>query len=88
MKVGVRELKNRLSYYLDVAKNGEEVTVTDRGKEIAVISPVSHDEVRQRLLQMVREGSASWNGRKPSIPAHPVPGRGKLASDIVLEDRR
>ena len=35
--VGVRELKNRLTFYLDAAKNGDNVVVTDRGKPVAIL---------------------------------------------------
>ena len=31
--VGVRELKNRLSEYLRLVRNGEEIVVTDRGDQ-------------------------------------------------------
>lgn len=34
--VGVRELKNRLTHYLDEVKNGENVVVTDRGTPVAI----------------------------------------------------
>ena len=37
--VGIRELKNRLSRYLDEVRRGEVVLVTDRGKVIAEIRP-------------------------------------------------
>ncbi|MCJ7672194.1 MAG: type II toxin-antitoxin system prevent-host-death family antitoxin, partial [Acidimicrobiia bacterium] len=32
VEVGVRDLKNNLSRYLDRVKEGEEVIVTDRGR--------------------------------------------------------
>jgi prevent-host-death family protein len=37
MDVGVREFKQRLSYYLDLVAGGETVTVTDRGQPKAVV---------------------------------------------------
>ena len=33
--VGVRELKNRLSEYLRLVRNGEQILVTDRGDVVA-----------------------------------------------------
>jgi len=39
MEVGVRELKAKLSSYLARASAGEIVTVTDRGRPVAVLSP-------------------------------------------------
>ncbi len=38
--VGVRELKNRLGYYLWAVRQGRAFTVTDRGKPVARLVPV------------------------------------------------
>jgi prevent-host-death family protein len=40
--VGVRELKNRLTYYLRRARKGEEVIVTERGRPVAVLQSLQH----------------------------------------------
>ncbi len=40
MDVAVRELKARLSAYLERAAAGELITVTDRGRPVAVLGPV------------------------------------------------
>jgi prevent-host-death family protein len=40
MDVAVRELKAKLSGYLKRASAGELITVTDRGRAIAVLGPV------------------------------------------------
>ena len=40
MEVGVRELRDRLSHYLSVVRDGQEVTVTDHGKAVAVLVPL------------------------------------------------
>lgn len=37
MKVGVRELRNNLGRYLDRARAGDELVVTDHGREIAKV---------------------------------------------------
>lgn len=39
MDVGVRELKAQLSAYLKRVAAGEVITVTDRGRPVAVLSP-------------------------------------------------
>jgi prevent-host-death family protein len=41
MEVGVRELKQHLSKYLDQVESGVELLVTDRGKPKARIVPVT-----------------------------------------------
>ena len=40
MDVGVRELKRRLSEYLDRAARGEIIRVTDRGQPKAILGPL------------------------------------------------
>ncbi|MFO7772901.1 MAG: type II toxin-antitoxin system prevent-host-death family antitoxin [Dehalococcoidia bacterium] len=87
-RIGIRQLKNKLSYYMGQVKQGEQVTVTDRGRVIAVIVPTEETEAVERLMSLVREGFASWEGGKPSGSPYPVPLRGKPLSDIVLEGRR
>lgn len=51
--VGVRELKQRLSEYLDRAERGELVRVTDRGRPKALLGPLPG---RARLEEGVAEG--------------------------------
>ncbi len=40
MDVGVRELKQHLSEYLDRAEQGEVIRVTDRGRPKAILAPL------------------------------------------------
>jgi prevent-host-death family protein len=86
--VGIRELKNRLSEFLRRAAEGERVTVTDRGRAVAVIVPPDASPEDERLWAMVREGLAQWAGGKPRVPERPVKIRGKPISQTVIEDRR
>ncbi|MFY9341869.1 MAG: type II toxin-antitoxin system prevent-host-death family antitoxin [Planctomycetota bacterium] len=37
--VGVRQLKNSLSRYLRLARNGESIVVCDHGRPVAILSP-------------------------------------------------
>ncbi len=53
-EVGIRELKNGLSGYIDRVRNGEEVIVTDRGRPVARLSPL--DAARDRLDDLVEAG--------------------------------
>jgi prevent-host-death family protein len=48
MEVGVRELKQRLSHYLDRVEAGEEVVVTERGRPKARIVAVTDSGALQR----------------------------------------
>lgn len=51
MDVGIRELKARLSDYLDRAAAGEEVIVTDRGQPVARLVPFTSDSAVERGIE-------------------------------------
>jgi len=51
--VGVRELKQRLSEYLDRAERGELLRVTDRGRPKALLGPLPG---RARIEEGIAEG--------------------------------
>ena len=66
----ISELKARLSAYLDAVRQGDEVLVTDRGRVIARLSPVTGDlleESRRELL--IRSGRV----RPPTRDHRPSP---------------
>ena len=86
--VGVRDLKNRLSHHLKRVRGGARLTVTERGRPIATLSPVEERDDLAWLHKMVAEGRAHWNGGKPKGSKNPPRVRGQRVSDIVIEDRR
>jgi prevent-host-death family protein len=86
--VGIRELKNRLSEFLRRVADGERITVTDRGRPVAVIAPAETTSDDEASWKMVREGLAKWGGGKPRLPKRGVKIRGKSISDTVIEGRR
>jgi prevent-host-death family protein len=53
MDVGVRELKQRLSEYLDRVAQGEVIRVTHRGQPKALLSPIRDEATVERGI---REG--------------------------------
>lgn len=55
--VGVRELRQNLSVYLERVKKGEALTVTDRGQEVAILRPMPKEE--SILDRLVAEGRAT-----------------------------
>jgi len=93
--VSVRELKNRLSEHLRRLEDGETITVTRRGKPVAVMTAPpggeTRDEVLQRkLLQLQAKGILVRVGTKPKglTPGIKLRGKGPTPSEMVLEDRR
>lgn len=89
VSIGVRELKAQLSQQLKRVQRGSRLTITDRGKPIAVLSPIEPQANVAWLWRMVAEGKATWGGGKPRGLNPPVEGRGgKPTSQIVIENRR
>jgi prevent-host-death family protein len=86
MDVGVRELKQRLSEYLDRAAGGEVIRVTDRGVPKAVLGPIPGQD---RIEQGIREGWITPGSGKPPLPGRPVAPRpgARLTTDLIAEDR-
>lgn len=87
-RIGIKELKNRLSYYVGQVKKGEHITVTDRGRPVAVIVSTQDSELVGRLMGLVKEEFASWEGGKPGGSRHPVTTGGRPVSEVVVEGRR
>jgi prevent-host-death family protein len=88
MVIGVRELKAQLSQLLKRVESGSRITITDRGRPIAVLSPVQPQANVDWAWRMVKEGKATWSGGKPRGLNPPVPARGKPSSQMIIEDRR
>lgn len=83
--VGVRELKAHLSAYLRLARAGERIVITERGRQVAELSPLSPElAAAQRLVE---EGRAGWEGGKPG-GLQGVEVQGRPVSETLLEDRR
>lgn len=74
--VGVRELKNQLSSYLDRVKAGEEITITEHGRPIARLAATAPDVDRRAALieaGIVRPAPATRR-RLPSRRVKLAPG--------------
>ena len=81
--VGIRELKQRLSMYLDRAERGEVLRVTDRGRPKAVLGPIPG---RGRIEDGIRAGWITPGTEAPLRAAR----RSKAARrvlDVLAEDR-
>ena len=88
VRVGTRELKNKLSEYIRRVKKGQTVIVTERGNVVAQLIP-PQQTIEERVWAMVDAGLADWNGKKMTPYQTKVVNRsGTLVSDMILEDRR
>jgi len=86
VEVGVRDLKNNLSRYLDRVANGEEVVVTEHGRPVARLTSVGPST--DKLAALVASGAVerpAMNARRR--PAGRITTSGSV-SELVAEQRR
>jgi prevent-host-death family protein len=85
--VSIRELKSRLSHYLQLTRKGESVVITDRGVPVGRIVPVGQG-LEQRIDALRAAGLLQWSGRKlrRRKPVVSVKGR-KTVAQLLVEDR-
>jgi prevent-host-death family protein len=83
--IGIRELKARLSEYLERAAAGETIVVTDRGRAKAELRPLSADA---RIEELIRQGRVTPPRRAglPSVELLGLQGR-RPTAEILDEDR-
>lgn len=89
--VGVRELRQNLSVYLDRVKDGETLQVSEFGRVVALLSPLPAEKLSP-LERMVREGRAtaptgSLKDRRPPQPGDPNAPPIEQILDEQREDR-
>ncbi|MDQ3353362.1 MAG: type II toxin-antitoxin system prevent-host-death family antitoxin [Actinomycetota bacterium] len=83
-EVGIRELRDHLSQFLDRVQAGEEVVVTDRGRAIARVLPMSGERTIDRLIREGKVTPAKQRARSRPKPLE-TPG---AVSDLIAEQRR
>jgi prevent-host-death family protein len=87
MDVGIRELKAKLSEYLDRAERGEVIRVTHRGKPRALLVPIHQSRGEKRIRQGIAEG---WitppraRGRRPRVK----PAKAKRTIQEMMDEDR
>jgi prevent-host-death family protein len=87
MDVAVTELRAHLGYWIDVARDGNDVVITDRGTPVARIVALDSTPVIDRLTAQgvisrpTRSARPVAGGRRRPTPKRPV-------AEIVSEQRR
>jgi prevent-host-death family protein len=91
--VSTRILKDQLSSYLQRAESGEQIIVLRDGRPVAALVPLSQlpeSTEQQRLAELEARGLVVLPRQTARSPfqGSVVPNRGKLASEMIIEDRR
>jgi prevent-host-death family protein len=92
VQVGVRELKNRLTAYLKLAKADGEVIVTERGRPIALIEPIgkvrADSSLEARIAALAAKGEIQTPERRLTPRIRRVKAAGPLLSEQIVAERR
>ena len=86
MQVPVRDLKNNLSKYLKLVRQGEPVVVTSHRTPVARLLPIPQIE-NAGLRRLLPIDWIHWSGKKPRGGTLCPEIRGKTLAESVLEDR-
>jgi len=90
-RIGIRELKSRLSECVREVKTGGTIVITERGRAVARIIPDAMPDampLRERMDLLVRTGAVLWSGKRlpPAKPVGRLRGK-RCVSDLVIENR-
>lgn len=90
--VGVRELKDGLSRYVRLARDGERVIVLDRGKPVAILGPVGAQDAApstaaEHLAALAARGVVRLPAPGAQLPRRRPRGPRVDLSGAVDEDR-
>lgn len=86
-RIGIRELKSRLSQCVREVKMGATIVVTEHGRRVARLVPEA-DSLDDRISTLRNAGSIQWSGRRLGATQPGVRVRGKRTlADIVIENR-
>jgi prevent-host-death family protein len=86
-KVGIRELKAKLSACVRDVKMGATIVVTEHGRTVARIVPEARS-LDERLDTLRNSGTIAWSGRRLGASKPSVRTRGKrTVAGIVVANR-
>jgi prevent-host-death family protein len=90
MDVGIRELKAHLSRYVQAAREGQQIVVTDRGVPVAMLTPPpldSREDLPPALRRLISGGRATAPALVMSLPPLTPVRATRSVQHIPDEDR-
>ena len=86
--VGIRELRQNLSRYIDAVRDGESFVVTERGREVARLTPSGPENSALTRLITERGATVPVGSLADVVSAEAAPGppTGQVLSNL-REDR-
>lgn len=86
MRIGIRELRQNASKWLHEVERGATLEVTDRGRPVALLTPLPQASLRDRMIASGRLRPAKGDLLDLPAPLPPDPGR-PLASEALEQLR-
>lgn len=84
-QIGVRELRQNASKYLERVERGESIEVTVHGKPVAVLRPVEEDPWKAMIAAgEVTPAELGWDDLPPPLPAP----EGLMSASDMLQAQR
>jgi prevent-host-death family protein len=84
-RIGVRELRQHASRYLDLVKAGQTVEVTERGQLVALLVPPSREQ--SAYDRLVAEGRLI-PAKRPFVLPEPLATQSEIDSEQALDEQR
>jgi prevent-host-death family protein len=88
-RIGIRELRQHASVYVDLAEKGQTVDITNRGRLVAQLVPArdSKSPLERLIAAGIIEPAENPGDLLDVEPAPPVPPGRPTASEILLQMR-
>ena len=85
-RIGIRELRQRASDYLRRVEAGETIEVTDRGRPVALLTPIPKASPVERLRSSgeIQGGEEAWYDIPDALPLED----GEESPSVILERLR
>ena len=89
MKMGLREANQKFSKAIRIVKSGGNVVLTERGKPIAMISPLPKIESEHAAVETMRAEGILIPAQDPRPMGEwkPLRAKGRRTTDLLREDR-
>jgi prevent-host-death family protein len=87
-RIGIRELKSRLSQCVRDVKMGATIVITEHGRRVARLIPEA-GSLDDRIETLRHAGGIQWSGRRLSATKPTARVRGKrTVAEILVENRK
>ncbi len=86
-RIGIRELKAKLSECVRDVKRGATIVVTEHGRRVARLVPETHS-LEERLQSLKDAGTILWSGRRLARTRPDArPRKTPTVAEIVVDNR-